>query len=316
MTHRLRWLLAVLALLAAACSSSSDTDTTADAETSSTTTTTVAETTTTTTSVPSDETQLAFDGDSISIFDLEAMLVDAPPGATVADIASSWLIARAALGQATAAGYEATEDDRAESVGFVTAQGIDPESEWGQITVDLDLAGLLLNRLADEAAAADTDPAAAPEAMCSSHILVETEEEAAAASERANAGEDFAELARELSTGPSGPNGGQLGCSLTSAYVPEFSAGARGNGVGITGPVESQFGWHVIEVRSIGPATVDVHPELTEAEAAQFAAQAGPGRAGEIWQEQLAAIYDRIGNEADIPAELGQWDPIAGRILG
>ena len=43
-----------------------------------------------------------------------------------------------------------------------------------------------------------------------SHILVETEEEALALIEELDGGADFAELAREHSTGPSGPNGGSL----------------------------------------------------------------------------------------------------------
>ena len=67
----------------------------------------------------------------------------------------------------------------------------------------------------------------------------------------------------ELSTGPSGPGGGDLGCAPTAGYVPEFTEGARSVApAGTTGPVESQFGWHVIEVRSFGPLTTENHPEV------------------------------------------------------
>jgi PPIC-type PPIASE domain len=90
-----------------------------------------------------------------------------------------------------------------------------------------------------------------PVQLCASHILLETQEEALAVIDRLDAGEDFAALAVELSTGPSGPNGGDLGCADPSGYVPEFSAGAAlVEAPGISAPVETQFGWHVIEVRS------------------------------------------------------------------
>ena len=55
-----------------------------------------------------------------------------------------------------------------------------------------------------------------------SHILVETEEEAQAIVEMLEGGADFAETAKEKSTGPSGPNGGQLGWFGLGAMVPEF----------------------------------------------------------------------------------------------
>ena len=80
-----------------------------------------------------------------------------------------------------------------------------------------------------------------------SHILVATEEEAAAIVEELNGGADFAEVARAKSTGPSGPNGGELGWFGAGMMVPEFQAAVEGLEVGaISGPVQTQFGWHVI----------------------------------------------------------------------
>jgi parvulin-like peptidyl-prolyl isomerase len=90
-----------------------------------------------------------------------------------------------------------------------------------------------------------------PVQMCSSHILLDTEEEALAAIERLDAGEDFAALAAELSTGPSGPGGGDLGCVDPASFVVEFVEGAAlVDPPGVSAPVQSEFGWHVIEVRS------------------------------------------------------------------
>ena len=55
---------------------------------------------------------------------------------------------------------------------------------------------------------ADAEPT---EEFSASHILVETEEEAQAVKKELDEGADFAELAKEKSTGPSGPAGGTLG---------------------------------------------------------------------------------------------------------
>ena len=55
-----------------------------------------------------------------------------------------------------------------------------------------------------------------------SHLLVETEEEALAAKARVDGGEEFADVAREVSTGPSGPNGGNLGWFGDGQMVPAF----------------------------------------------------------------------------------------------
>ena len=82
------------------------------------------------------------------------------------------------------------------------------------------------------------------------HILVETEEQARAVIVRIGKGEDFARLARELSTGPSGKVGGDLGYFTREKMVPEFSAAAFGLRPGevTKSPVKTQFGWHVIKV--------------------------------------------------------------------
>lgn len=84
---------------------------------------------------------------------------------------------------------------------------------------------------------------------CVSHILVDTEAEAEAALERLDEGEDFAEVAMELSTGPSGPNGGDLGCAPSTSYVGPFAAAVDEAELGVSvGPVETEFGFHVLIV--------------------------------------------------------------------
>lgn len=81
-----------------------------------------------------------------------------------------------------------------------------------------------------------------------SHILVETEEEAKALITELAEGADFAALAREHSTGPSGPSGGSLGWFGKGMMVKPFEDAILALEVGkvAEAPVQTQFGWHVI----------------------------------------------------------------------
>ncbi|MEY8097597.1 peptidylprolyl isomerase [Falsihalocynthiibacter sp. S25ZX9] len=107
------------------------------------------------------------------------------------------------------------------------------------------------------------------------HILLEKKEEADLVVQLLDAGSDFAELAREKSTGPSGPNGGNLGWFSKGAMVPAFEEAVIALEDGTySAPVESEFGWHVIhriESRvQDAPTFEDVRDEL-EAELQQRA---------------------------------------------
>ena len=145
--------------------------------------------------------------------------------------------------------------------------------------------------------------------LCSSHILVETEGEALAAIERLEAGEDFAALAVELSTGPSGPTGGDLGCVDPRGFVAEFVEGAaQVDPPGISAPTESQFGWHVISVRSFGSPDRDSHPELSSGEITNFVLG---GYDPEI-REIVEVVTDR---EIEVAGRYGVWDPATRQVL-
>lgn len=79
------------------------------------------------------------------------------------------------------------------------------------------------------------------------HILVETKEEAEELVALLDGGADFAETAKEHSTGPSGPSGGDLGWFGAGMMVPEFEEAVMALEPGhVSDPVETQFGWHVI----------------------------------------------------------------------
>ena len=100
-----------------------------------------------------------------------------------------------------------------------------------------------------------------------SHILVETEEDAQALVEELEGGADFAELAREKSTGPSGPNGGELGWFAAGMMVEPFQDAVETLEVGaVSEPVQTQFGWHVIKLNETrakeAPALDEVRGEI------------------------------------------------------
>lgn len=80
------------------------------------------------------------------------------------------------------------------------------------------------------------------------HILVKTEDEAKSIISELEDGADFVELAKEKSTGPSGPNGGDLGFFSKGQMVPPFeqAAFALEDGMFTKEPVKTQFGYHVI----------------------------------------------------------------------
>jgi len=111
---------------------------------------------------------------------------------------------------------------------------------------------------------ADAEP---QEEYNASHILVETEEDAAAVKEEIEGGAEFAAVAREKSTGPSGPNGGELGWFGPGMMVPSFEAAVIALEVGeVSAPVQTQFGWHVITLNDARKQSVptldDVREEL------------------------------------------------------
>jgi peptidyl-prolyl cis-trans isomerase C len=80
------------------------------------------------------------------------------------------------------------------------------------------------------------------------HILVETQSAAEALIVQLDEGANFEELAKENSTGPSGPSGGDLGWFAPNQMVKPFSDAVAGleNGAYTNEPVQTEFGWHVI----------------------------------------------------------------------
>jgi len=83
------------------------------------------------------------------------------------------------------------------------------------------------------------------------HILVETQQQCEDIKKQIEAGADFAELAREHSQCPSGRRGGDLGEFSPGQMVREFDTVVFNADPSIIhGPVQTQFGYHLIEITS------------------------------------------------------------------
>lgn len=81
------------------------------------------------------------------------------------------------------------------------------------------------------------------------HILVDTQEQCEDIKSQIEGGADFADLARDRSKCPSGQRGGDLGEFSPGDMVKEFDDVVFAGDLGkIHGPVQTQFGFHLIEI--------------------------------------------------------------------
>lgn len=124
------------------------------------------------------------------------------------------------------------------------------------------------------------------------HILVEDEKKAqdlisAISSKKIN----FEDAAKQDSIDPgSGANGGDLGWSPSRNYVPEFAQAVETlkKGQMSDQPVQSQFGWHIIQVEDTRPTSFPefeaVKPQIEEM----------------LRQQQLAQFQDELMKNATI----------------
>lgn len=89
-------------------------------------------------------------------------------------------------------------------------------------------------------------------AVCQArHILVPTQEACQDLKTKIENGADFADVARDHSTCPSGKRGGDLGQFGPGKMVKEFDQVCFTEEIGqVHGPIETQFGYHLIEITS------------------------------------------------------------------
>ena len=81
------------------------------------------------------------------------------------------------------------------------------------------------------------------------HILVEDEDTAKKVKKKLDDGEDFAKLAKKYSTDNSAEDGGDIGFFTAGQMLPEFEDAAYDLDVDeISDPVQTDYGYHIIEV--------------------------------------------------------------------
>ena len=108
------------------------------------------------------------------------------------------------------------------------------------------------------------------ESVHARHILVKSEDEAKKIIDQLKGlkgkalKDKFISLAKEKSTGPSGPNGGDLGYFAKGQMVPPFEKAAFGMEVGSVTkkPVKTQFGYHIIYVEDKKSASTKPFSEV------------------------------------------------------
>lgn len=108
---------------------------------------------------------------------------------------------------------------------------------------------------------------------------------------RALAGEDFGKLAKEYSEDiGSAQEGGELGWTVPGQLVPEFEAAMAKTPIdGISDPVRTQFGWHIVKVE--GRRDEDMTDQATRAKATDYVHN-------RKYQEELDAWLRQIRDEA------------------
>lgn len=115
--------------------------------------------------------------------------------------------------------------------------------------------------------------------------------------DRIEAGEDFAELARNFSEDPgSALNGGDLNWIDPSSLVPEFREVMANSANGqLSEPFQSQFGWHILEVQ--GRRATDASAEFREQQAMNLLRN-------RKYDEELQAWLRQIRDEAYVEVKL------------
>ena len=134
------------------------------------------------------------------------------------------------------------------------------------------------------------------------HILVGSEQEAKDIIDQLKKGADFATLAKDKTTDPSGKsNGGDLGYFSKQDMVPEFADAAFAMKPGEISqtPVKTQFGWHVIKVEDKRPGKAGTYEQVA------------PEIQNQMVQQIVAAKLQELRGQAKIEAFAPDGRPLA-----
>ncbi|WP_420496759.1 peptidylprolyl isomerase [Szabonella alba] len=129
------------------------------------------------------------------------------------------------------------------------------------------------------------------------HILVATEEEATDLKSQIEGGADFAELAKEHSTDGAAANGGSLGWFSEGMMVAPFQEAVMAMEAGsVSDPVQTQFGWHLIELKETREAAAPTLDEVREELASEIEQSAVEAHIADL---TAGATITRPGDEFD-----------------
>jgi peptidyl-prolyl cis-trans isomerase D len=167
-----------------------------------------------------------------------------------------------------------------------------------------------------------------PEQRSARHILIKTSEEdsedilseklqrAEQIVQLANSGEDFAELAKQYSEGPSGPRGGDLGSFTRGRMVKAFDDAVFAMNEGeISDIVETQFGFHIIKLEKVDQARIrtleEVRDEISPILQKQRSSELAFNKATDAYENIiLAGSLDKFTQQNnDITLEQTQFFP-------
>ena len=133
------------------------------------------------------------------------------------------------------------------------------------------------------------------------HILAQTEAEAAAHKAKIDAGADFVELAKSLGFAGS-ENGGDLGFFRREAMVPEIAEAAFKLKAGeVSGPVQSQFGWHLVKVDERRPVPAKTFEDMRAEIGQELTQEAIDQVLGELAQKIPVKRFERDGSPGAAP---------------
>ena len=122
------------------------------------------------------------------------------------------------------------------------------------------------------------------------HVVVDSRDEALAVVQSLDDGLDFAELARNYSTGGSAANGGDLGFMRRESLNGDFAGEAFDLRVGTysSRPIRTEFGWHVIKVEAERKAVLPTYEDLA------------PELRNELARQRIGAVLKKLRAEADL----------------
>lgn len=142
---------------------------------------------------------------------------------------------------------------------------------------------------------------------CVRHILVATQDEANTVLADLRGGADWATEAAQHTTDEAGKtDGGDLGCVPKDSFTDAFEKAVWDTPVGdLAGPIQSEYGFHVLQVTKRGLATYD---EVKEDIKAEIGPQ--PFQSLAIWRQVHLARAN-----VTVDPRFGVWDGLTGQVL-